>query len=77
MDKYQEVNKIVDEILKQIGEEIKNASGGVEQKLQVLAVYSLAENEMQLPFAVTLSSILSETKKFCFWICRKTVDCRS
>ena len=28
VDKYQEVNKIVDEILKQIGEEIKNASGG-------------------------------------------------
>ena len=56
-------NKIVDEILKQIGEEIKNASGGVEQKLQVLAVYSLAENEMQLPFAVTLSSILSENEK--------------
>lgn len=27
VDKYQEVNKIVDEILKQIGEEIKNASG--------------------------------------------------
>ena len=63
MDKYQEVNKIVDEILKQIGEEIKNASGGVKQKLQVLAVYSLAENEMQLPFAVTLSSILSENEK--------------
>ena len=27
------------------------------------AVYSLAENEMQLPFAVTLSSILSENEK--------------
>ena len=54
VDKYQEVNKIVDEILKQIGEEIKNASGGVKQKLQVLAVYSLAENEMQLPFASML-----------------------
>ena len=27
VDKYQEVNKIVDEILKQIGEEIKNRSG--------------------------------------------------
>ena len=43
--------------------QIKNASGGVKQKLQVLAVYSLAENEMQLPFAVTLSSILSENEK--------------
>lgn len=35
----------------------------MKQKLQVLAVYSLAENEMQLPFAVTLSSILSENEK--------------
>ncbi len=37
--------------------------GVCEAKLQVLAVYSLAENEMQLPFAVTLSSILSENEK--------------
>lgn len=66
VDKYQEVNKIVDEILKQIGEEIKNVSGNVKKKLQVLAVYSLAENEMQLPFAVTLSSILSEHEKVLF-----------
>lgn len=63
VDKYQEVNKIVDEILKQIGEEIKNVSGSVKRKMQVLAVYSLAENELQLPFAVTLSSILSENEK--------------
>lgn len=65
VDKYQEVNKIVDEILKQIGEEIKNVkeSGCLQKMPQILAVYSLAENEYQLPFAVTLASILSEKDK--------------
>ena len=65
VDKYQEVNKIVDEILKQIGEEIKNVcqNGSVQGKYQVIAVYSLSENEYQLPFAVTLSSILSEKER--------------
>ena len=63
--KYQEVNKIVDEILKQIGEEIKSVcqNGSLQGKYQVIAVYSLAENEYQLPFAVTLSSILSEKER--------------
>lgn len=65
VDKYQEVNKIVDEILKQIGEEIKNVcqSGSLQGKYQMIAVYSLAENEYQLPFAVTLASILSEKER--------------
>ena len=65
VDKYQEVNKIVDEILKQIGEEIKNVcqNGSLQRKYQMIAVYSLAENEYQLPFAVTLSSILSEKER--------------
>ena len=65
VDKYQEVNKIVDEILKQIGEEIRQVGGGAtaKKRMQILAVYALAENEMQLPFAVTLASILSEKEK--------------
>ena len=65
VDKYQEVNKIVDEILKQIGEEIRGVGNTTSSRrsLQVLAVYSLAENELQLPFAVTLSSILSEKER--------------
>lgn len=65
VDKYQEVNKIVDEILKQIGEEIKNVKeiGCLQRMPQILAVYSLAENEYQLPFAVTLASILSEKER--------------
>lgn len=65
VDKYQEVNTIVDEILKQIGEEIKNVcqNDSLQGKYQMIAVYSLAENEYQLPFAVTLSSILSEKER--------------
>jgi hypothetical protein len=65
VDKYQEVNKIVDEILKQIGEEIRNVrqSGSVLGRQQLLAVYALSENEYQLPFAVTLASILSEKER--------------
>ena len=68
VDKYQEVNKIVDEILKQIGEEIKNVgkNGKPGKRLQILAVYALSENELQLPFAVTLSSILSENERVLF-----------
>lgn len=65
MDKYQEVNKIVDEILRHIGEEIRDVqqNGRIGQRLRTVAVYSLAENEYQLPLAVTLSSILSEKEK--------------
>ena len=63
--KYQEVNKIVDEILRQIGEEIKNVTenGRILGKMQILAVYALSENEYQLPLAVTLASILAEKKR--------------
>lgn len=65
VDKYQEVNKIVDEILRHIGQEIRDVqqNGRIGQKLQTFAVYSLAENEYQMPFAVTLASIMSEREK--------------
>ena len=65
VDKYQEVNKIVDEILRHVGEEIQDVrqNGRIGQKLQTFAVYALAENEYQMPFAVTLASIMSEHEK--------------
>ena len=65
VDKYQEVNKIVDEILRHVGEEIQDVrrNGRIGQKLQSFAVYALAENEYQMPFAVTLASIMSEHEK--------------
>lgn len=65
VDKFQEVNKIVDEILKHIGEEIRDVQqhGRISGKLQTYAVYALAENEYQLPLAVTLASIMGEQEK--------------
>ena len=65
VDKYQEVNKIVDEILKNIGGAIQavKSEGSIPQKTQIMAVYSLSENEYQLPFIVTLASILSEKER--------------
>lgn len=65
VDKYQEVNKIVDEILRHIGEEIRQVqeNGHLRQRLRTFAVYSLSENEYQLPLAVTLASIMCEKEK--------------
>lgn len=65
VEKYQEVNFIVDEILKNIGDEIKDVRehGHIRVKTRVAAVYSLSENEFQLPFAVTLGDILGEKER--------------
>jgi hypothetical protein len=65
VDKYQEVNRIVDEILQQVAGEIREVKeqGRLFPKTQIHAVYSLAENEYQLPFVVTLASILGEHAK--------------
>lgn len=65
VEKYQEVNRIMDEVLKRIGEEIKEVqeNGFIKPKTRVAAVYSLSENEYQLPFAVTFASILSEKER--------------
>ena len=64
VEKYQEVNRIVDEIMRQIGDEVR----GVQQsdrieRARMFAVYSLSENEYQMPLAVTLASILSERER--------------
>ena len=65
VEKYQEVNRIVDEMMQRIGEEIRGVqqSGSVPAKESILAVYSLSGNEYQLPLAVTLASILSEKER--------------
>ena len=62
VDKYQDVNEIVSEILKHIGEEIQEVqkTGVLPVKTRITAVYALTENEYQLPFAITLASILGE-----------------
>lgn len=65
VDKYQEVNRIVDEILQHISDEVRDVRefGYLSQKTRIAAVYSLAENEYQLPFVVTLASILGEHER--------------
>ena len=65
IDRYQEANNIVDQVLKQIGTEIRDLKeyGEIRGNTEVIAVYSLSENELQLPFAVTMGSIIGESKK--------------
>lgn len=64
VEKYQEVNRIVDEIMRQIGDEVRGVqhSDSIE-RARMFAVYSLSENEYQMPLAVTLASILSERER--------------
>jgi hypothetical protein len=65
IEKYQNVNRIVDEILKDVGGEIRQVqeNGQILKQTRVIAVYSLAENEYQLPFLVTLASVLGEQSR--------------
>ncbi len=66
MEKYQEINKIVDEILKHVGSEVKknlHNEGSINGSTRVIGIYSLADNQYQLPFAMTLGSIMGEEAK--------------
>ncbi len=65
VDKYQEVNRIVDEVLKRIGDEIRDVrqTGSISPRCRLTGVYSLSENEYQLPFIITMGSILSEHER--------------
>jgi hypothetical protein len=65
IEKYQSMNQTVDEILKIAGCEIQavRESGQIPEKTKMIAVYSLAENEYQLPFLVTLASVLGEQNR--------------
>lgn len=65
VEKYQEVSKIIDEILKHVGGEVQDLTtkGSLAGDAKIYAVYSLAENQYQLPFAMTLASIFGDLKK--------------
>ena len=65
VEKYQEVNRIMDEILQHVGGEVRNLQneGSIVGKTRLISVYSLADNQYQMPFAMTLSSILGENEK--------------
>lgn len=60
--KYQKVNHIVELLTEMLPEEECRirASGEQVQGLRIAAVYSLSENEYQLPFAMTLGALLEE-----------------
>ena len=65
VEKYQEVNRIVEEILKHVGGEVRDlkSEGSLIGQTRLISVYALADNQYQMPFAMTLSSILSENEK--------------
>lgn len=65
VEKYQDAEKIVDNILRSVDEEIYDvkSNGALTAKQKTIAVYSLAEAEYQLPFVLTMASILGESKK--------------
>lgn len=65
VDKYQEVNKIVEEILRNVGDEVKQVKEdlGVYRNTHIYGVYSLSQTEFQLPFSLTMGSILGENSK--------------
>jgi hypothetical protein len=62
IEKYQNINRIVDAVLKEAGCETRQVSESVHMfsAARMIAVYALAENEYQLPFLVTLASVLGE-----------------
>ncbi|MDD6505458.1 MAG: hypothetical protein PUF45_08510 [Lachnospiraceae bacterium] len=61
-EKYQEITTLVDEIMSCIGGEVREVCdrGFLSAKTKVTAVYSLAENEYQMPFIATMASILAD-----------------
>lgn len=65
VDKYQEIKNIVDELLRgiQCEEKTVNCNGLVKGKTVVSAIYSLTETEYQIPFAMTMASILCERER--------------
>ena len=65
VDKYQEVNKIIEDVLGRISEEVRQVrdAGEIVAETQIFGVYSLSENDYQLPFTAMLGNIVSENKK--------------
>ncbi|MGN0426607.1 MAG: hypothetical protein ACI4F0_02295 [Agathobacter sp.] len=63
--KYQDADRIVEGILSSVGEAFcELESNGIPAGTQkTIAVYSLSETEYQLPFVLTMASILGESQK--------------
>lgn len=62
VEKYQEVYKIVDCIEQFTGMSLQISDKKDERKRQLIGVFSLSLEEMQLPFAATLCSICGENE---------------
>ena len=65
VDKYQDANNLVEQIMSRVGEEVKllQRDGNLNMGTRIVAVYSLADCQFQLPFSLMLTSILSEKEK--------------
>lgn len=65
VEKYQEVNNIMEEVLTHISDEVRSIrqTGHIPDRTKLMAVYSLSDNEYQLPFAATLGAILGDAQK--------------
>lgn len=64
-EKYQEVRSLMNEIEKRVAKDVTAIYNGGELKpeMPMLGVYSLADNQYQLPFALTLGAILSDQRR--------------
>ncbi len=65
VEKYQEVNKIIEEVLGHISAEVRQVrdAGQLVARTRIFGVYSLSENDYQLPFTAMLGNIVSESRK--------------
>lgn len=68
VDKYQEVNKIMENVLGGIKEEVRQVvvNGELTSQTKFIGVYALSQNEYQMPIAMTMASIYSEREKVLF-----------
>ena len=68
VEKYQNVGKIMEEVLSHITMEVTTGEKGYSSmgKTKIMAVYSLSAVECQLPFAVTLGAVLADKQRVLF-----------
>lgn len=68
VDKYQEVNRIIEVVLSKVKEEVRQVrtTGNLALKTRFIGIYSLAQKEQQIAISLTVASILSEREKVLF-----------
>ncbi|MCR5677326.1 MAG: hypothetical protein K6G13_04775 [Agathobacter sp.] len=64
LEKYQNIAAVMDEIMREVGREIcEIRESGQLQQTQFWAIYGVCESEFQLPFCLTLATILAERER--------------